>query len=119
MIASYGWPSVFYVFGAAGLLWFLLWQQQAASSPAQDPNITPAEARYIMRNTASSSSSAASSGAHSAHGGGLPGGRAAAIPWRQLLSKAPVWALIVSHFCHNWGTFILLTYMPSYYTQAR
>lgn len=40
------------------------------------------------------------------------------IPWKLLLSKAPVWALIVSHFCHNWGTFILLTWMPMYYNQV-
>lgn len=40
------------------------------------------------------------------------------IPWKKLLSKAPVWALIVSHFCHNWGTFILLTWMPTYYSQV-
>lgn len=40
------------------------------------------------------------------------------IPWGQILSKAPVWALIVSHFCHNWGTFILLTWMPTYYHQV-
>ena len=31
------------------------------------------------------------------------------IPWKLLLSKPAVWALIISHFCHNWGTFILLT----------
>ncbi len=31
------------------------------------------------------------------------------IPWRMLLSKMPVWALIIAHFCHNWGGFILLT----------
>lgn len=101
MIASYGWPSVFYIFGAGGLLWFLIWQRRAASSPATDPHITPAEARYIARNTASSSSSSSNSdggGAHGAHGGGLPSGRAGAIPWKLLLSKAPVWALIVSHF---------------------
>lgn len=29
-----------------------------------------------------------------------------------------VWAIILSHFCHNWGTFILLTWMPSYYSQV-
>lgn len=40
------------------------------------------------------------------------------IPWKLLLSKAPVWALIISHFCHNWGTFILLTWMPTYYNQV-
>ena len=43
---------------------------------------------------------------------------AAKIPWKLLLSKAPVWALIVCHFCHNWGTFILLTWMPTYYNQV-
>ena len=41
------------------------------------------------------------------------------IPWRLILSKPAVWALIVSHFCHNWGTFILLTWMPTYYNQVR
>ena len=40
------------------------------------------------------------------------------VPWKLLLSKAPVWALILSHFCHNWGTFILLTWMPTYYNQV-
>ena len=40
------------------------------------------------------------------------------VPWKLLLSKGPVWALILSHFCHNWGTFILLTWMPSYYNQV-
>ena len=41
------------------------------------------------------------------------------IPWKLLLSKPAVWALIVCHFCHNWGTFILLTWMPTYYNQVR
>lgn len=40
------------------------------------------------------------------------------VPWKALLSKRPVWALILSHFCHNWGTFILLTWMPTYYNQV-
>ena len=40
------------------------------------------------------------------------------IPWKLLLSKRAVWALILSHFCHNWGTFILLTWMPTYYNQV-
>ena len=41
------------------------------------------------------------------------------IPWKLILSKRAVWALILSHFCHNWGTFILLTWMPTYYNQVR
>jgi hypothetical protein len=40
------------------------------------------------------------------------------IPWGKLLSRKEVWAIIVSHFCHNWGVFILLTWMPSYYANV-
>lgn len=57
------------------------------------------ELRYITRNTAASRP-------------------LSAIPWRLLLSKPATWALIISHFCHNWGTFILLTWMPTYYNQV-
>lgn len=35
-----------------------------------------------------------------------------------LLSRKEVWAIILSHFCHNWGVFILLTWMPSYYASV-
>jgi hypothetical protein len=38
------------------------------------------------------------------------------IPWKLLLSRKEVWAIILSHFCHNWGVFILLTWMPTYYS---
>ena len=104
MIQSLGWSSVFYVFGAIGVFWYLWWDRRAASSPVDDPRITPAEQRYIEVNTPQSR--------------GGPPGAPVSIPWKLLLSKPAVWALIVSHFCHNWGTFILLTWMPTYYNQV-
>ena len=96
------WPSVFYIFGALGLVWFIFWEARAASSPSEDPACTPAERAYIAASAVAPPTSGPTQ-----------------IPWRALLSKAPVWALIVSHFCHNWGTFILLTWMPTYYAQVR
>ncbi|GMH31069.1 hypothetical protein Nepgr_032912 [Nepenthes gracilis] len=35
-----------------------------------------------------------------------------------ILSRAPVWALKIGHFCHTWGTIILLTWVPTYYNQV-
>ena len=99
MIHSLGWPSVFYVFGSIGVLWWVWWSRQASSSPMDDPLVSEGERRYIVRNTATQSPPES-------------------IPWKLLLSKPPVWALILSHFCHNWGTFILLTWMPTYYNQV-
>lgn len=99
LIHKFGWPSVFYSFGSLGTLWVALWLSKAHSSPLEDPHLRPQEKRLILGNSVSKEP-------------------VKSIPWRLILSKAPVWALIVSHFCHNWGTFILLTWMPTYYNQV-
>ncbi|KAL5984383.1 Sodium-dependent phosphate transport protein 1, chloroplastic [Asimina triloba] len=126
LIHNYGWPSVFYSFGSLGVVWFATWlnknwrelkkkppksgfqhwmvlnlvqnMQLAQSSPLEDPELLLEEKNLIIGNYSSNEP-------------------VRTIPWRLILSKPPVWALIVSHFCHNWGTFILLTWMPTYYNQ--
>ncbi|KAK8474572.1 hypothetical protein V6N12_024862 [Hibiscus sabdariffa] len=98
LIHKFGWPSVFYSFGSLGSIWFALWLKKAYSSPDEDPELSKEEKKLIM-------------------GGSISKEPVKVIPWRLILSKAPVWALIISHFCHNWGTFILLTWMPTYYNQ--
>jgi predicted MFS family arabinose efflux permease len=39
MIGTWGWSSVFYAFGAVGLVWYFWWQRQAAATPGEDPYI--------------------------------------------------------------------------------
>ncbi|KAK8587999.1 hypothetical protein V6N12_022460 [Hibiscus sabdariffa] len=99
LIHKFGWPPVFYSFGSLGSIWFSLWMKKAYSSPDEDPELSKEEKKLIM-------------------GGSISKEPVKVIPWRLILSKAPVWALIISHFCHNWGTFILLTWMPTYYNQV-
>lgn len=99
LIHKFSWPSVFYSFGSLGAIWFASWQRNAQSSPLEDLEIRPEEKEFILRNSEIKEP-------------------VKTIPWKLLLSKAPVWALIVCHFCHNWGTFILLTWMPTYYNQV-
>lgn len=43
MIASMGWPSVFYIFGSLGVLWYTAWSSKAASTPQDDPSISREE----------------------------------------------------------------------------
>ncbi|CAM6126738.1 unnamed protein product [Calypogeia fissa] len=99
LIQRYGWPSVFFVFGSMGAIWFALWQQNAYSTPGEDPTLSDEERALILRTN-------------------KPKEPIKSIPWGLILSKPPVWALIICHFCHNWGTFILLTWMPTYYNQV-
>lgn len=99
LIHKFGWPSVFYSFGSLGSIWFAIWLSKAYSSPNEDPELSAEEKRLILASNVSKEP-------------------VSVIPWKLILSKAPVWALIISHFCHNWGTFILLTWMPTYYNQV-
>ncbi|EPS64644.1 hypothetical protein M569_10135, partial [Genlisea aurea] len=99
LIHRYGWPSVFYSFGSLGSIWFALWLIKAHSSPNEDATLSSEERKLISSSSVSKEP-------------------VSSIPWKKILSKGPVWALIASHFCHNWGTFILLTWMPTYYNQV-
>ncbi|CAI9764851.1 unnamed protein product [Fraxinus pennsylvanica] len=99
LIHKFGWPSLFYAFGSLGSIWFALWLKKAHSSPEEDPELSAEEKKLIL-------------------GGSTQKEPVSEIPWKRILCKAPVWALIISHFCHNWGTFILLTWMPTYYNQV-
>ena len=42
-----GWPSIFYVFGLSGILWFPLWCYAAYESPAVHPYISEEELQYM------------------------------------------------------------------------
>ena len=37
-----------------------------------------------------------------------------AVPWRRILHLAPVWVIVVNHFCYNWSSYVLLAWLPSY-----
>lgn len=42
----------------------------------------------------------------------------APVPWGAFLRSSPVWAIIVAHFCFNWGYYTLLAWLPSYFELA-
>jgi Major Facilitator Superfamily len=51
LIHANGWPSVFYIFGSLGVIWWVVWSFFAASTPSDDPRITDSERKYISSNT--------------------------------------------------------------------
>ena len=34
------------------------------------------------------------------------------------MTSPAVWAMIIAHFCNNWGAYTLLTCIPSYFKDA-
>lgn len=114
LLAAAGWPSVFYAFGAIGLMWVTLFVATTADTPAQSRRISPEELEYIQSNAP------AAGGAY----GRLPtvdgeksaNANADTPTLREIFARPCVWAIIVAHFCSTWGYFVLLTWLPSYLT---
>ncbi|XP_017492656.1 PREDICTED: sialin-like, partial [Rhagoletis zephyria] len=54
----------------------------------------------------------------------LPGGQMetkkkerVVIPWRDILTSVPVWALTITHFGQHWGFYTMLTQLPRYFKE--
>ncbi|XP_057309380.1 sialin-like [Hydractinia symbiolongicarpus] len=97
-----GWPSVFYVFGSLGLIWFLVWSLVVYNSPEKHPTISYEERSLISRSLKNSSSNT----------------KIAPTPWFSFLKSIRVWALIWAHFSNNWVWYMVLTGLPSYFKQV-
>lgn len=92
-----GWPSVFYVFGTIGVIWFCFWQTLVTSTPGQHRWISAAELNYIETEIDKEKRTDET-----------------AVPWKGIVTSLPVWAIVVSHTSHNFGFYTLLTELPSY-----
>jgi MFS family permease len=99
IMTDFGWQYVFYVFGLFGIMWLVWWQRVASDRPEDHPGISPDELAHIRAHTP----------------GQPPVGK---TPWKKILAQAPVWALVINHFCVSWGFFMFLTWLPTYLVKA-
>jgi MFS transporter, ACS family, solute carrier family 17 (sodium-dependent inorganic phosphate cotransporter), other len=99
LVGRYDWPMPFYVFGALGLGWAVLWFRTVADDPATDPRISAVE-RALLAD----------------HGPGAAAG--GPMPWRRLLCRAPLWAAVSAHFASIWTLYVLLSWLPSYFREV-
>ncbi|GFS35976.1 putative inorganic phosphate cotransporter [Trichonephila inaurata madagascariensis] len=90
-----GWPSVFYVFGASGCFWLILWTFLVFDTPDSHPRISRDELLYIRQSQ------------------DKPRIRPP-TPWKSILTSMPFWALLVTHVGESWGFYTLIIQMPMY-----
>lgn len=99
IINSLGWEAVFYINGSFAVVWFILWVLLVYNTPEEHVFITEEERSYITN--------------------AIGTGRAKKsppLPWRDIMLSPPVWALIISNFCNNWGFYSLANDLPQYFT---
>ncbi|XP_066254763.1 putative inorganic phosphate cotransporter [Euwallacea similis] len=94
----YGWPLVFYIFGATAILWCIAWILLGFDSPANHPRIGEAEKHYIMESLEHCEEDMSDSN----------------LPIKQILTSLPFWALAVCNIGNTWGTTLLELEVPMY-----
>jgi ACS family sodium-dependent inorganic phosphate cotransporter len=99
LISKLGWPSVFFAFGAAGLVWTAWFEGLMRELARADPETAAALTADRLSGGHEAAGDAASheGGSHGGHGGhaGPISGR---VPWRAFLRSRGVRALMYTHF---------------------
>ena len=102
IVLAWGWEWVFYLFGAVGIVWYVFWHRLAATEPSDHPHIKADELALLNQSTQHDDAETATS----------------PPKIRAMLGSTAVWAIIVSHFCSNWGGYVLLSWLPTYFTEG-
>ena len=95
IIKFFGWPALFYISGALGAVWVAIWMYVAADRPENSSRISAAELELVTSLRTAEP-------------------RALRVPWAAIAREKAVWAIVVAHFCSNFGFNILLLWLPTY-----
>jgi len=96
-----GWPLAFYIPGATGLVWCVVFSQLIYNSPFEHPNITPEELSYIRKGL----KSIETTGKHS-------------VPWKQIVRSPVVHALWITHICSSFGYYLIMINISLFIREA-
>lgn len=99
LIKAYGWPAVFYLSGAIGFVWTLVWLIYAKDNPADHPGVNKQELELIQQGQGKEAKSETN--------------------WRAVVKAGPVWALAANYFFQNYSWYLYLTWLPGYLVMAR
>ncbi|PNF40123.1 hypothetical protein B7P43_G10001 [Cryptotermes secundus] len=98
LIKWFDWPSIYYVTGVVGVIWFITWWLLVYDSPAEHPHISEKEKTYILSKLGETVAEK-----------NLP------TPWKEVLLSRPVWMNILAQWGNIWGLFTLMTQAPTYF----
>jgi ACS family sodium-dependent inorganic phosphate cotransporter-like MFS transporter 5 len=92
-----GWPMIFYIPGASGLILSVVFYQVAFSSPANHPRISIEEQKYLLVSCRQSV---------------RQGEDKLKVPWLALVKSVPLYALCVTHMSFSWCFYLTAVNIP-------
>ena len=97
IMVMWGWRSAFYIFGAVGVVWCVIWYWWYRDLPSEKAGVTPQELAEIGDTQ------------RAPHG----------LPWGQVLRSANLWKIMLMYHTYCWGSYFYLSWMPTYLAKGR
>ena len=98
IIAFAGWRASFWIFGALGVVWSIFWWRWFRDDPATHPSVSASELSIITA--------------------GVQRSADVRIHWRDLID-ANLIRICLMYFCIGYGLYFYLTWLPTYFKEAR
>jgi MFS family permease len=102
LIAQLSWHWVFYIFGAVGIVWAVIWYFYYRNYPQDHPGVNAAELEILRASGFTEK----------------PRGRLL-VPWGRILRSRNLWFLSSMYFCYGWVLWMYLFWLPTYLVEAR
>jgi len=107
IITTLGWRSVFYISGAAGFVWAVLWYVAYRNLPEEHGLVNAEELKHIR-------------GADESGNVNPPNiAKKPSVPWGTLLRSPNMWAIMCAYFTYVYCLWIFLSWLPSYLVEFR
>jgi D-galactonate transporter len=107
IMTTLGWRSVFYICGAVGILWSVLWYFAYRNLPEVHGLVNAAELKHI-RGTDEKGDVKQPNIA-----------KKPSVPWGTLLRSPNMWAIMCAYFTYVYCLWIFLSWLPSYLVEFR
>ena len=107
IMTTLGWHWVFYICGALGILWSVLWYVTYRNMPEEQASVSQGELAYIRGVDAK---------------GGIKSAqieKTASVPWGILFRSPNMWAIMCAYFTYVYCLWIFLSWLPSYLVEYR
>ncbi|XP_076160166.1 major facilitator superfamily transporter 3 [Ptiloglossa arizonensis] len=105
LAANLEWIWIFYIEGILCLIWCTAWWIMIEDSPEKQTKfISQKEKDYIMQSLG-----------HGQHDNERK--ERLSVPWGQVLRSKPFMAILIAHFCSNFGWYMLLIELPTFMNQ--
>ncbi|XP_020270545.1 probable anion transporter 6, chloroplastic isoform X2 [Asparagus officinalis] len=116
IIQTFGWESVFYVFGVIGIVWCLVFEfVKGGNSPLSGGHIF--DTRQWRLNIASPFLTSESQTKSLNEPFKELADSLKDVPWMEFFKSPAVWAMIYAHFCGSWGHYTCLSWLPTYFSE--